>query len=116
MIHQSISSNNGYKKTNPHTTEWPSCSKQKSKKWPNQTKQKFCKSLRQLGSRRCYQYVTFLSLFTYSLEYDKYTIVFCASEFDEVEDDNEENISSDDVDDEDYVEKRKNGKHNVFFL
>ena len=73
--------------------------------WPNQTKQKFCKSLRQLGSGRCYQYVTFLSLFTYSLEYDKYTIVFCASEFDEVEDDNEENISSDDVDDEDYVEK-----------
>ena len=35
------------------------------------------------------------------------TIVFCASEFDEVEDDNEENIFSDDVDDEDYVEKWK---------
>ena len=35
----------------------------------------------------------------------KYTIVLCASEFDEVEDDNEENISSEDVNDEDYVEK-----------
>ena len=57
-----------HQRTNQLTTEWPNYSKQKNKKWPIQIMRKSCKNLR---SNLCYQQVTFSSLFTYSLEYDK---------------------------------------------
>ena len=77
-------------------------------KTKQKAKQKVCTDLiRQLGSGRCYQEVTFSSLY-YIFAQIWQIHVFCILEFDEDEDEVETNLFSednDDDDDEDYEDK-----------
>ena len=78
-------------------------------KTKQKAKQKVCTDLiRQLGSSRCYQKVTFSSLYYIFARIWQIPFFFFKSEFDEDEDEVETNSSSednDDDDDEDYEDK-----------